>query len=189
VSNISIIKLDYNINTRIMKRAFLKYIKNLDESDLQKELQKLYTKFPEVKKFYEMELSPTTDKVVAEYKAKLRKEYFRPNRLGRARSGVSRKIISEFKKIAIHPSDVVDLWLYRTELMAEYTMKRSYIKEAFYNSFMISYETTCKLIIKESLSDQFDTRCQNIIKTVEDYGWGLPEELEYIYNQYYKDEE
>jgi hypothetical protein len=169
-----------------MKREFTKFIKTLDEDSLAKELQKLYNKFPEIKKYYQMELSPTTDKVVNEYKVKLRKEYFRPTSLGRGKSSVSRKLIAGFKKIAIHQSDVIELWVYRTELMAEYTMKRNYIKEAFSNSLVSSYETSCKLIVKERLEIQFAPRCKTIIDTIQDYGWGLPEELEYIYKQYFR---
>lgn len=168
-----------------MKRAFLKHIKSLEEADLVKELQKLYTKFPEVKKFYEMELSPSTDKVVEQYKLKIKKVYFKPNSLGRGKSSISRKVITDFKKIAIHQSDLVELWVYRTEMMAAYTMKRSYVKEAFSNSFIISYETTCRLVAKERLETQFAPRCKEIINTIQDYGWGLPEELEYIYKQYF----
>lgn len=168
-----------------MKREFTKYLKTLDEKALVVELQKLYSKFPMVKKYYEVELSPNTDKIVDEYKVKIKKEYFRGNSLGRARSSISRKLIAEFKKIAIHQSDVIELWLYRTEMMAAYTMKRSYIKEAFHNSFVRSYEATCEFITKEKLESQFEPRCYEIVKTVEDYGWGSFDELEYIYEQHF----
>lgn len=168
-----------------MKRAFLKYIKNLDEAELVKEIQKLYTKFPAVKKFYEMELSPTTDKVVAEYKSKIKKEYFKPSgNFGRGKSSVSRKLITEFKKITIHQSDLIELWVYRTEMMAKYVVERNYYSENFYKSVASSFETCCKLITKEKMAREFEPRCHDIIERVYDF-WGLPEELEYIYEQYF----
>lgn len=167
-----------------MKRAFIKYIKTLDEKELAKELQKLYTKFPNVKKYYEMELSPNTDKIVAEYKAKIKKEYFRPKSFGRARSSVSRKLITEFKKIAIYESDVIDLWVFRTEMMAAYVVKRNYYNEAFYNSLIGSFETCCKLIVKEKLEKQFEPRCYEIVESVANF-WGLSDELEDVYEAFF----
>lgn len=178
-------KVNDGINTTIMKRAFLKYIKNLDEAELVKELQKLYGKFPEIKKFYEMELSPSTDKVVAEYKAKIKKEYFKPSgKFGRGKSSVSRKLIAEFKKITIYESDVIELWVYRTEMMMKYIVDRDYYSESFHKSTTISFETCCKLIIKEKMETEFEPRCHEMIMLVDDF-WSLPKELEYIYEQYF----
>ena len=81
-----------------MKREFTKYIKSLDKTGLYKELQKLYSKIPEVAKYYEMDLSPNTDKIVAEYKKKLKNEYFPTRGYGKARNGISRRIVLNFKK-------------------------------------------------------------------------------------------
>jgi hypothetical protein len=167
-----------------MKRIFIKFINTLDERDLAKELQKLYTKFPEVKKYYEMELSPTTDKVVEQYKAKIKKGYFKPNGFGRAKSSVSRKVIAEFKKIAIHQSDVVELWVYRTELMAKYVVERDYYSETFTGSLISSFETCCKMIIKERLESEFEPRCKEIVILTQEL-WGLPDELQRVYEAYF----
>ena len=168
-----------------MKRIFIKFINTLDEQDLAKELQKLYTKFPEVKKYYEMELSPTTDKVVEQYKAKIKKGYFKPNgNFGRAKSSVSRKVIAEFKKIAIHQSDVVELWVYRTELMAKYVVERDYYSETFAGSLISSFETCCKMIVKERLESEFEPRCKEIVVLTHEL-WGLPDELQRVYEEYF----
>ena len=167
-----------------MKRIFIKFINTLDERDLAKELQKLYTKFPEVKKYYEMELSPTTDKVVEQYKAKIKKGYFKPNGFGRAKSSVSRKVIAEFKKIAIHQSDVVELWVYRTELMAKYVVERDYYSETFAGSLISSFETCCRMIIKERLEFEFEPRCKEIVILTQEL-WGLPDELQRVYEAYF----
>lgn len=170
---------------KAMKREFIKYINALDEEDLVKELQKLYTKFPTIKKYYAMELSPSTDKIVAQYKTKIKKVYFKPNGgFGRAKSSVSRKIIAEFKRVAIHQSDVIELWVYRTEMMTKYVVGRNYYSETFFKSIAISYETTCKLIAKEKMETEFEPRCHEIIDSVSDF-WGLPEELQWIYEQYF----
>lgn len=168
-----------------MKAAFTKFIKSLDEKGLYNELQRLYTKIPEVKKFYEMELSPNTDKIVAEAKAKLKKEYHPARGFGKARSSVSRKIVLDFKKIAIHQSDVIDLWLYRTEMMAQYTLDYGDMDEPFYNSLIAGFEAGCKLIEKEKLEKAFERRCHEIIDAIYGkVGWGLDYDLITVYEDY-----
>ena len=168
-----------------MKRAVIKYLKSLDEKELYQELMKLYTKFPAVKEYYAMELSPNTDKIVAQYKAKIKKVYFKPNgNFGRAKSSLSRKVITAFKKIAIHESDVIELWLYRTEMMTKYLVDRNYYSETFYKSLATSFETTCQLISKEKMETAFKTRCHDIVNAVSGF-WGLSEELQWIYEQYF----
>ncbi len=167
-----------------MKKEFTKYLKSLDEKGLYKELQKLYAKIPAVKKYYEMELSPNTDKIVAEYKKKLKKEYFPTRGYGQGRNSMSRKIVLDFKKIAVHPIDVIELWLYRTEMMVQFTMSYGDIDEAFYNSMATGFEAACKLMEKEKLQKHFEDRCHDIIYPLGEIGWGAYDELRYLYEQY-----
>jgi hypothetical protein len=169
-----------------MKRELTKYLKSLDEKGLYKEVQMLYSKIPEVAKYYEMEFSPNTDKIVADYKKKLEKEYFPSRGFGKARNGVSRKIVTDFKKISIYPSDEIDLWLYRTEMMAQFTVDYGDMDETFYNSLLSGFETACKLIEKEKLEKQFQSRCYDIVHNVYDrVGWGLDDDLKVVYEDYF----
>ena len=167
-----------------MKREFTKYIKSLDKEALYKELQKLYSKIPEVKKYYEMELSPNTQKIVEQYKKKLKNEYFPSRGYGKARSGASRKIVTDFKKISVHNADLIDLWLYRTEMMVEFTMAYGDIDEAFYNSLASGFDAACILIQKNKLEKQYHIYCQEIMRSLADIGWGVYDDLDDIYNQY-----
>ncbi|MBL4650403.1 MAG: hypothetical protein JKY03_11795, partial [Aureispira sp.] len=131
-----------------------------------------------VKKYYQLELSGDSTEVVKEYKERIRKEYF-PNRgYGAARSSVSRKVISDFKKISIHTKDVVILLLYRTEMMLEFTIAYGDIDEAFYNSLESSYEQACKLIKSETLQVEYQIYCQELVGKANNFGWGVYEGLE-----------
>lgn len=168
-----------------MKKEFTKYLKSLNEAELYAELMKLYTKFPVVKQFYAMELSPNTNKIVEQYRTKIRKIYFKPSGgFGHGSSGDSRNIISNFKKIAIYQSDVIDLWLYRTEMMAEYLVRLGYYNESYFKSVATSFETACKLIVKEKLEMQFEYRCRKIVESLTNC-WGLSSEVKWIYERYF----
>lgn len=166
-----------------MKREFNKYLKTLSQKELIKELQTLYSKFESVKKYYQLELSGDSTVVVKEYKERIRKEYF-PNRgYGAARSSVSRKVISDFKKISVHPKDIVELLLYRTEMMLEYTIAYGDIDEAFYNSLETSYEQACKLIQSEKLQMEYKVYCQELVGKANNFGWGVYDGLEYSFEK------
>jgi len=167
-----------------MKRALNKYLKTLSKDELIQEVKKLYDKIGEVKEFYKMALSSDTSKVVEEYKEKIKKEYF-PQRGDRAaRSSVSRKVISDFKKISVHPKDVIELLLYRTEIMLEFTAKYGDIDEPFYNSLESSFAEACKLIKKEFLQENYQMYCQELVSKANPFGWGVYDNLKDTYEEY-----
>ena len=166
-----------------MKRDFTKYIKSLSEKDLLKELQKLYSKFEPVRKYYEMELSNNSEKILAEFKAKIEKEYFPKRGFGKARNSVSRKVVSDFKKIAVHKKDVVELLLYRVEMMLEFTLDYGDIDEPFYNSLESSFDEACKLIRQEKLESLFKIYCQELVEKSSGFGWGVYDGLIYSFDE------
>jgi len=167
-----------------MKRELNKYLSSLSEKELIKEVKKLYDKFPDVKKYYEMELGDNSEKILAEYKAKIEKEYFPKRGYGQARSSVSRKVVSNFKRISVHQKDVIELQLYRTEMMIKFTDTYGDIDEAFYNSLESSFAQACELIEEEKLIPYFKDYCKDLIGKTEDFGWGVPYTLSEIYDEY-----
>lgn len=167
-----------------MKKELNKYLNSLSEKELIQELKKLYDKFEPIRQYYAMELSDDSEKVLAEFKARIKKEYF-PNRgFGRASSKASRKVVTDFKKIAVHKKDVVDLLLYRTEMMIEFTAAYGDIDEAFYNSLSSGFAEACKLIKREKLETHFSVYCQELISQCYNFGWGVYDDLKGAYQEY-----
>lgn len=167
-----------------MKKELNKYLASLSEKELIQEVKKLYDKFEPVRQYYAMELSADSEKVLADFKARIKKEYF-PNRgFGRASSSASRKVVSDFKKIAVHKKDVVELLLYRTEMMIDFTAAYGDIDEAFYNSLGSGFAEACKLIKREKLETYFRPLCQELISKSYDFGWGVYDELKGTYREY-----
>ena len=157
----------------------------MTDKELIAEIKKLYDKFESVKKYYQLELSGDSEKVLSEYKSKIKKEYF-PNRgYGRARSSVSRKVITEFKKISIHPKDLIELILYRTEMMLEYTNAYGDIDEPFYNSLCKSFEQACNMIKQEKLEPYFKDYCNELVGKSSYLGWGVSYSMRDMYEEYF----
>lgn len=66
-----------------------KFLKEMTKPELEKEIKKLYSKFKEVKQYYEMELSGDTTDVLNQFKLRLQQEYFPKRGYGKARSGAN----------------------------------------------------------------------------------------------------
>ncbi|MEM1135419.1 MAG: DUF6155 family protein [Bacteroidota bacterium] len=169
-----------------IKSELNKYLKEMDNKELIQEINKLYSKFSEVKKYYEMELTGDTTAIVEEYKTKIKKEYFPTRGYGQARNSVSRKIVNDFKKISVFDKDIIDLLLYRVEIMLDFTMAYGDIDEAFYSSLESSFEEAMKLIAKEKLQDDYEKQCKAFIKVSYNFGWGVYDNLTYLYQEYFE---
>ena len=169
------------------KKDFTKFINTLSKEELAIELEKLYSKFKNVKEYYSMELTEDTSAILSKYKEALKKEYF-PNTkfgIGEARASVARKIISEFTKIKVFDVDLIELMLYRVELCVEFTKKFGDINEQFYTSTENAFEAVAKLIVKNNMEDTFKLRCKFLVDATADFGWGFADAMEYIYYQYF----
>ena len=142
-----------------MKRDFNKYLVHLQEEELRAELQQLYGRFAILREYYAMELTDPK-KVIDKYKAGMRKGFFPTRGRGKRGRSVSTKLIKQFAKISIHPKDLVELHLYRAELMTDYIAARRIDSEPFHDSTVKSFEQACTLAEREVLLDYFRAGAQ-----------------------------
>lgn len=170
-----------------IKTELNKFLKEMSKKDLENEVKKLYNKFKEVKKYYEVEFCEDTAEILNEYKQKIRKEYFPTRGFGKARNRESRKMVNDFKKISIFQKDVVELLLYRVETMIDFTNEYGDINEAFYNSLESSFEEACKLIKAEKLEKEYGEECRRLMNETYHFGWGLYDGMRYIYKTYFSE--
>jgi len=166
-------------------RELNRFLKESSKEELEKEIKKLFTKFNDVKKYYELEFSQDTSQIVNDLKKNIQKEYFPSRGLGKARNSVSRKVVNDFKKISIFKKDTVELLLFRVKNMVEFTLTYGDIDEPFYNSLASSYHEACKIINTEKLEKEFKTECQDLKDQVYDIGWGLYDEMNDSYSYYF----
>jgi hypothetical protein len=171
--------------TKITKFSLKKHLDELDNKELVNEVLKLYTKFSQVKEFYQMELSADTRDFVEGYKKKIKAVYFPARGYGYPRASAIRRIISQFKKVAVFDYDVIDLLLYRVEVGISYSKTFGGIDEPFYNAIQSSYEEALKLIDKNHLSHEFKDRCRQILADSQYIGWGFHDYLSDAFEEYF----
>jgi HEPN domain-containing protein len=145
----------------------------------------LFSKFDQVKEYYESTLTDSSE-ILAEYKAKLEKEYMPKRGYGKARSSEARKIVSEFKKVAKNVEDVIELILYRAEIMLAFTNAYGDIDMPFYDTLCRAYEEACKLIVKYNLQEKYKAQCEGMIDKTRNFGWGVTDDMEQVFEEYFK---
>lgn len=147
---------------RLTKTALQKHLNHLEKEELVDQLLALFSKFKAVNEHFQMEFGDTTQGVVDMYKARLRKVFFGP-RVRFPRLSAAKKIISEFKKVALFEYDLIDLILYRVENSIEFANGRNYPYENFYRSVESSFAEALKLIVNGRLEGDFKERCEKIV--------------------------
>ena len=168
---------------KFTKKDLNKFLKTATKSELEKEIKKLYDKFPVVEEFYAMKLSPATETVLKKYKNRLHKIYFPARGFAKPPNSKSRKVINDFKKIATSRSNIIELILYRVEMMLLFSDERGDLGEAYYNSLTRSFDEACRMIAKERLTEDFRTYGEELVQMSNSVGWGVTEALRYSWEQ------
>ncbi|MDR5590186.1 DUF6155 family protein [Christiangramia sediminicola] len=154
------------------KRALKKYIASLEKEDLEEQILDLYTRFDDVKTFYNFVFNPNEDKLVKEAKFKISKEYFPPNnRRPKTRRSVAHKLIKHFLKLEMESHSLADVMFYNVEIAQTYSKDKENITESFQKSIFKSFEQAVNFVIDKGISAEFNNRIYQITKESEEQNW------------------
>lgn len=117
-------------------------------------------------------------------KEKIRKEYYPSKGFGKARNNVSKKVISDFKKISTSNQYIIDLLLYRVDTMLEYSIDFGEMDLAYYKSMISSFKEACKLIQKTKMETLYLEECRTLVGKSSPL-WGIYDELDFIFYDCY----
>ena len=167
---------------------FKKYIGEMNQTDLQKELIKLFSKLNQVQEFYAQELLSEDERqeILAEYKDKIYKEFW--TRTGNPRSPSNariRELISHYENVSVFPFDVIDLILYRVETATQFADEFGGMTDGSYNASSNAFEKALKLMQKHQLFEEFKLRCEDLFSYDNLDHWYI-DDLENLYEEYQK---
>jgi len=146
------------------KRELKKYLHELNKEQLEEQINDLYSRFKEVKVFYDFVFNPKEDKLLDECKFKISKEYFPINgRKAKMRRSIAQKYIKHFKQIGVEASIIADVMLYNIEIAQSYSQEKEIKQEAFYKSILKSFEEACSFIYENDLSKVFMPRLKGVV--------------------------
>lgn len=162
-----------------------RYLAARSQAELAKEIAELFKKIPAVKDYYQLKLNPRAEiEVLEKYKKTIRKEFATDPYPGQARLSVARKAVMDFKKITSSPASIADMMLFYVEQGVAYTNAFGDIDEPFYNSMESMYQTAAQWTAKHQLTDLFDRRFRLVLSETQHMGWGFPDALNDIYQEF-----
>jgi len=149
------------------KSQFSKHLNELNEEELRQELTMLYSKVPEVKQYYAMELGSEGERKKLYDKAKKNidskyatKSYRKPRR---PRIQKINAILSEMKKNAIFQHEMADLYLYDIEAALVFSVKYGFYSKVLSNHIISTFKKAMKIIRGHNFYDLFQERISLII--------------------------
>ena len=164
------------------------YLKKASKEDLMAEIAELYKRSDSVKDYYQVKLSPEADtQVCAKYKKTIEDEFFPKLGIGKARLSIAQKAVSDYKKFAETPANVMEMMIFYVEQGVRFTNAYGDIGDPFYNSMESMYENALELVIKYNLQATFQERCRKIVKDTSHIGWEFHDGLSEIYSGTFDD--
>ncbi|MCT4638818.1 MAG: DUF6155 family protein [Bacteroidales bacterium] len=154
------------------KRELKKYVKELTKEQLEEQIVELYTKFKDVKVYYDFAFNPNEDKLIDECKVKISKEYF-PIRGRRAkmRRSVAQKAIKHFITIGVESHLIADIMLYNIEIAQTYRGQNRWVPETFYGSMLKSFREATTFIASNGIKENFLVRVDRINNLCSEQSW------------------
>ncbi len=154
------------------KRALKAYLYGLTKEQLEDQVLDLYQRFKEVKIYYDFTFNPSEDKLIAEAKFKISKEYFpQGKRRPKARRSIAQKYIKHFLQIGMEAGLLADLMLYTVEVGQAYNAEKPQKAEAFFKSMANSFEQAIDFIRIHGLKRDFWARVEAITHKAEEQEW------------------
>ena len=140
------------------------YLKSLKKNQLEDQIIDLYKRFKDVKSYYDFAFNPKEDKLLAECKFKITKEYFPENgRKPKARRSVAHKYIRKFIQLGVENSIIADVMLYNIEVAQAFSSEKYIKQESFYISMLKSFEEAIVFINENALMAEFVSRIDKIV--------------------------
>jgi len=153
------------------KRDLKQYLSTLTKAQMEEQILDLYSRFKEVKTFYDFAFNPKEDKLLEDAKLKISKEYNLNIRKPKARRSKAQKLIKHFIKLEAHPEIIADLMLYNIEIAQEYSANRYIKQEAFFVSMLNSFREVVPYVRNHHLGEYFWQRLEKIVDEADEQSW------------------
>lgn len=153
------------------KRDLKNYLGELSKNQMQEQILDLYSRFKEVKVYYDFAFNPKEDRILEEAKIKIAKEYNLNVRKPKARRSVAQKLIRHFQKIQVQPTVIVDLMAYNIEVAQVFSSERRIKQDSFYQSMYNSFVELLQYVESQGLVKDHIPRLEKIVDEAYTQDW------------------
>ncbi len=154
------------------KRDLKKYLQSLDKEQIAEQFMELYSKFPEVKTYYNFIFNPNEDKLLQDAKTKISAEYFPiKTKKAKLRRSTAQKIIKHFFMLGVEPHVTAEAMLYNITVAQKYSSKKEMYYNSFYKSILNSFEQCLNYCIANGILPHFRYQFLEIVEEVQKQKW------------------
>ncbi|MRT94105.1 DUF6155 family protein [Ancylomarina sp. 16SWW S1-10-2] len=154
------------------KRDLKLYLHDLNKEQLQEQIVDLYTRFKEVKEYYDFAFNPKENKLIEECKFKISKEYFpQTRRKAKCRRSVAQNYIRHFKRLGVEPALIADIMLFNVEIAQSYSAEKVNLLDSFCRSMLKSFDEAINYISDNCLFKEYKIRIEKIVNESSDQNW------------------
>jgi hypothetical protein len=157
-------------------KALKTYLDTLDEAQLREEFYMLFNKLPQVQEFYTQELMSDKERkeMLEGYRRKIYGHFWtRTGNRKRPSNAKLRELITNYEKVAVFPSEVIDLLLYRVEIATAYASRHKGMSESNYKASYNAFKKAVEMMVLHKLEDRFTERCEAIFNIKNYDSWYL----------------
>lgn len=154
------------------KRDLKKYLQTLKKKELEAQVLDLYTRFKDVKVYYDFVFNPKEDKLIDEAKTKIANEYFPvTRRKPKARRSIAQKYIKHFLELGVNPILVADVMWFNIEIAQTFNKEKMLKSDAFYKSMANSFDEAVKYAMQHGLMSDYKERVVAIYNEAKAQQW------------------
>lgn len=162
------------------------YLESLSSADLMKEIKNLHRLFPDVREYYQVQLSDKgEEELLAQYKKIIKDEFLPDHGWGDAKLSFARKAVSDFIKLSRNNLNAADIMIYYVEIGVKYTNAYGDINEPFYASMERMYEKAAEYVTENRLEYNFTSRFKKIVEDTNGMGWGFYDNLRDMFLEFF----
>lgn len=154
------------------KRDLQKYLQSLNQEQIAEQFLELYSKFPEVKTYYDFIFRPNEDKLLQNAKIKISAEYFPlKTKKAKLRRSTAQKIIKHFLLLGVEPHITAEIMLYNITTAQKYSAKKEMRYDSFFKSILNSLEQCITFCISNGILPHFKSEIVAIVGETHKQKW------------------
>ena len=168
------------------KTEFTKFINSLNEDELREELDKLYSRYRDIKNYYTMELGGIEDRKKLLEKAKKSIERLYERRKTRSRLSKVNAILKEISAISIFDHELADVYIYHVECATDHINYFGLRRDADASHLATSFKKSVDLIIRSQTKEENAPRLEKCVERLHRF-FALRSELDNYLDEHLDD--
>ncbi|WP_379145879.1 DUF6155 family protein [Paenibacillus sp. sgz500992] len=168
---------------KLRNSTIKKHLNNLTREELEAEVLNLAKKYPIIQEHYFSVLFPDQGEVLTKYKKIIEKE-FGHHKGEILRYPIMKKAIKDFSNVSNNKEQIAEIMIFTVECGVDFTLSFGDIDQKFYHTIASIYEQALKHIVDNQLEDKFVGRCNRLMLSSQDIGWGFGFDMMDLYNDY-----